>query len=263
MAKVVKKARGNGNIIVTDVAGAIGTIPTVENHTMEGWLDTDLYEGETLINISNVSNPKPYMRIGDVIYMAINLTIAPTFFVDDITDVFDDNTTGNVLSITGSGFTGVTFGLEQGEPILENVSFDVIDDNNIEITFDIIDIPDENGNEIEYPIINLTKNGYSYSSAISINNVLPFGFLDYLISEIEANSNVQLDIPLNREITNFENFEIDNPFGNVVVNDYAIDGEQVYAMLDTSNAVGEETFRIRVTADGETTEWSHDIMVAV
>ncbi len=65
MAKVAKKARRNANIILSNIAGKVGTIPASNDHTDGTWLDTDLYEGEQL---ANTSDQYIYTRIGNKIY---------------------------------------------------------------------------------------------------------------------------------------------------------------------------------------------------
>lgn len=82
------KGRGNGFIIITDVPGAFGTIPTVANPTLPGWLDTDLYPEEKLVN---TADKVEYMNYGGVIYKGTEISIFPPLKINAVETAYIKN----------------------------------------------------------------------------------------------------------------------------------------------------------------------------
>ncbi len=246
------KGRGNGFIIFTDVPGAMGTIPTVANHTLAGWLDTDLYPGETLANITDQFE---YKNFNGVIYGS-DLYVAPTFRINEIQpESFNQGVTGNVMNISGSRLTGIVFEITSGSELLENIVFELVDDSNATLTFDTFN--GEDSTNIHYT---LSKAGYIESHQIYLEYSEPLGFNDNFPVTVEANESVIFQIYLNKGVENLDSVELNN--GATVTQaflDVMEEGQYIYIEANTLNV--EElpegkVFRVRVTADEETTEWS-------
>jgi len=114
--------------------GAIGTIPSTNDHRDGSWLPTDLYIGEVLINTSdNVA----FIRIGNDIRswnlnQIVNSQIPQIEFVDpESLTVGSDNTTVNIYGAFLNNITGVD---------IDNVGFGVIVTNFNKISSDHISI---------------------------------------------------------------------------------------------------------------------------
>ncbi len=252
----ILKGRGNGFIISTDVPGAVGTIPIVENHTMVGWLPTDLYDGETLYNTSDL---KKYTRIGNSVFQE-DIQPVPTFDIESVDPTqFDSNTTGNVITITGTGLTGATIVLEDTlcPGAILNQSFTIVDDNMAQLTFDV--------GECDWEVkLIISKNGYIWTRDIGISPPPPpLEIVEIIPNPVLRTINTVIDIYLDNYIENLTNVEIgtDLSGGAVAVLEFSINEEVstpeqtvVRATLDTAGAVvGEGSFGIIVTADGATT----------
>jgi hypothetical protein len=114
--------------------GAIGTIPTTNDHRDGSWLPTDLYIGEVLIN---TSDNLAFIRIGNEIRSwnlnrIVNSQIPQIEFVDpESLTVGSDNTTVNIYGTFLDNITGVD---------IDNVGFGVIVTNFNKISSDHISI---------------------------------------------------------------------------------------------------------------------------
>jgi len=114
--------------------GAIGTIPSTNDHRDGSWLPTDLYIGEVLIN---TNDNKAFIRIGNEIRSwnlnpIVNFQFPQIEFVEpESMIVGSDNTTVNIYGAFLDNITGVD---------IDNVGFGVIVTNFNKISSDHITI---------------------------------------------------------------------------------------------------------------------------
>ncbi len=250
------KARGNGFIIFSDVSGEKGTIPTVENHTDEGWLPTDLYVGETLINSVD---EKAYINVGGKIYEQ-HIMLSSTFDIEDISPYnFPENTTGNVITINGIGLTGTS--LEMESEFVENVVYEIISDMEARITFDTLLI------EKSYDVTSfLEKDGYKHLFGLVIikPETNPLAITGHSPDTITNSPSENISLELNKEITNLDDVEVQSDSGNISVVSFGYEDGLVNVELDASAMTQSEIFYISVTADEESTgDWDYSIKVIV
>jgi len=113
------------NILISDLAGYVPEI-------------TELNDGQVMINTHDL---KKYTRLGEVLIVE-DVIIHPNFTIDSFTpDFVDEQTTGNVITVTGTGFIEGMEVLIFYDPAftIENVSLNFISETEIQIIFDAPD----------------------------------------------------------------------------------------------------------------------------
>lgn len=226
---------GRTDILITDVPGYIPEI-------------SELNDGQIMINTHDL---KEFQRVGEIITEK-GIGILPNFTITGfLPSEINEQSSGNSIDVQGTGFvSGMSVDIpDQNGLTFSNVGFSYIDENNITVGFDVA------GNISSDVVFDISLIKSGYKTSFTMNADVDLEIINDNVSGVVGKSASEIvRFTVNENVTNFTGAESSNT--NVTINSVTkISDTEVDVDLDTSAAAYEETFSIRVVADGETTPY--------